>query len=60
MDHNKHPGEEEAGLEAKPPASCYASPARRGFSARLGTDELEQLLRVAKHIISSVTVIRLR
>lgn len=63
VDHNKHPEEEDAerGQEARPFASCYASPVRRGLAtqpARPGTDELDQLLRVAKHIISFVTVIR--
>lgn len=58
VDHNKHPEDEEAGHEAKLPASSLTSPVRRGLPARLGADELEQLLGVAKHIISFLTVIR--
>lgn len=63
MDHNKDPEEEEARPEARLPTSCYASIVRHRLAikpARLGADELEQLLRVAKHIISFVTVIRPR
>lgn len=61
--HHKHPEEEEAGPKARLPASCYASLVRHRLAtkpARLGADELEQLLKVAKHIISFVTVIRPR
>lgn len=61
--HNKHPEKEESGPEARLSDSCYASLVRHGLAtqpAHLGVDELEQLLRVAKHIISFVTVIRPR
>ena len=63
MDHNKEPEEEDAGREARRPTSRGASLVRPGSaikSARLGADELKQLLRVAKHIISFVTEIRPR
>ena len=63
MDHNKEPEGEEAGLEARLPTSSCASLARHRLAiklARLGADELKQLLRVAKHIISFVTEIRPR
>lgn len=63
MDHNREPEEEEQSTEATIPTSRYASLVRHRLAikpARLGADELEQLLRVAKHIISFVTVIRPR
>lgn len=61
VDHDKEPEEEETGSEARPRTSCGTSPVRNRLAikpARPGADELEQLLRVAKHIISFVTVIR--
>lgn len=63
MDHNKEPEEEESGPEAKPARSMYVSLERHALAIKPvcpGADELEQLLRVAKHIISFVTVIRRR